>query len=163
MNIYQIASDYEKILQDLYDDEGNVNQTALVALEKNEQDMETKMIAISSFVKNIEAQKNAIADAKKDILEREKKLNKKIDELKGYLLTNMERRGIKEINTPYFDIKLKKNPASVDIIDENSIPDEYRRIKTEVVLDKVKMKDEMLLGVIIPGASLKQGLRVEIR
>ena len=75
----------------------------------------------------------------------------------------MERCAISEIKSPYFVIKLKKCPISTEILDENSIPNDYKKVKEVVTIDKLKLKDEMLAGVVIPGAQLRQNNRLEIR
>jgi hypothetical protein len=163
MHLYQISAEYAEILDNLYDEEGVINNDALIKLEHNELAMEKKVIAIASFIKNLDAEKEAIAAAKKAMGERESRYKKRSDELQGYLLFNMEKRGINQVKCPYFEIKLAKCPASVDILDEKALPAEYTRVKTEVLPDKVKMKKEMLMGVIIPGAALKTNLRLEIK
>lgn len=163
MNLYQISREYEEILNDLYDDEGNVNEQALMKLENNEIAMEKKAIAIASYIKNMDAEREGIASAKKAMAEREQRYKKRSDELLGYLLSNMERRGLTSVKCPYFEIKLKKCPPSVDILDESLLPPEYLRTKTEVSPDKVKMLQEMKVGVIIPGAGLKHNLKLDIQ
>lgn len=163
MKLYEISQEYVEILDNLYDEEGNVNQQALVRLEENKNAMEKKAIAVASFIKNMEAEKDAIEIAKKAMAEREKRYKTRIEDLKGYLQINMEKRGISKITCPYFEIKLKKCPVSVDIYDESQIPEEYKRVKTETAPDKIKIKEEMMVGVIIPGANLKQNMALEIR
>lgn len=163
MKLYEIAKEYEQTLNELYDEEGNVNQEALVKLDNTEVAMEKKAIAVACFIKNMEAEKTAIEEAKKAMAEREKRCKKRIDELEGYLLHNMERCGIDKVSCAYFEIKLKKCPPSVDVFNEEAVPSEYMRTKTELLPDKIKMKEEMMVGVIIPGVSLKTNLRLEIR
>jgi hypothetical protein len=163
MNLYEISSEYAAILNDLYDDEGNVNQQALARLEENEQALEKKAIAIASFIKNMDAEREAIENAKKCMAEREVRFKKRISDLKGYLLSHMEIRGINKITSPHFEIKLKKCPLSVNIVNENLLPDDYKRIKTEVLPDKIKILAEMKEGVIIPGACLQQNLTIDIK
>lgn len=163
MSLYEISKEYAEILNDLYDENGEINQSAVMKLEQNEVAMEKKAIAIASFIKNMDAERQAIDEAKKAMAERAARYKKRCDDLEGYLLSTMERRGINKITCPYFEIKLKKCPVSVDIVDSNLLPNEYLRTKTEVVPDKIKIKDEMLVGVIVPGAALKQNLRLEIR
>lgn len=163
MKLFEISKEYEEILDDLYDDEGNVNEQALVKLDENKQAMEQKAIAIASYIQNMSAEREAIKTAKQAMLEREKRYEKRIDDLQGYLLMNMERRGINLIKTPYFEIKLKKCPLSVRIDNEDAIPGEYKRTKTEVLPDKIKMLNEMKVGVIIPGVSLQQNIKLDIR
>ena len=163
MKLYEITAEYASILHELYEEDGTLNPQALAKLEDNEIAMEKKAIAIASFIKNMDAERHAIDEAKKAMTEREKRFKKRIDDLEDYLLVNMERRGINHISCAYFDIKVKKCPPSVDIYDEIALPDEYKRTKTEIVADKIKMKDEMIAGVVIPGANLKNKMRLEIR
>jgi hypothetical protein len=165
MNLYQINAEYQQILDDLYDDEGNVNQDALIKLEQNEITLEKKAIAIASYIKNMEAEKTAIDSAKKSMAEREKRYKKKIDDLMGYLLAGMESRGLKSVKCPYFEIKLKECPLSVD--DENTnidlLPDEYKRVKVETSPDKIKLLQDRKLGVVIPGAAFKNNMSLTIK
>jgi Siphovirus Gp157 len=165
MNLYKINSEYEQILNELYDDEGQVNQEALMRLDQNDMTMENKVIAVASYIKNLDAEREAIDAAKKAMAEREKAHKKKISDLQGYLLVNMERRGITKVTCPYFEISLKKCPLSVDDDQLNMevLPDEYKRTKTEVLPDKVKILQEMKVGVIIPGVGLKQDMRLQIK
>ncbi len=65
MNLYQISQEYQEILNDLYDEEGNVNQGALMRLDSNEKAMEKKVIAVASYIKNMDAEREAIDIAKK--------------------------------------------------------------------------------------------------
>lgn len=163
MKLFEITKEYEDILNDLYDEDGVVNETALALLEKNESAMEQKAIAIASFIQNMDAERDAIDKAKAAMIDREKRYKKRIEDLKGYLLTHMERRSINKISCPYFEINLKKCPPSVAITDEKLLPEEYKRTKVEVLPDKIKMLSEMKVGVLIPGAHLQQSLRLEIK
>lgn len=165
MKLFEISREYEEILNELYDEEGNINEQALIKLEHNEVAMEKKAIAIASFIQNLNAEREAIAKAKEGMAEREKRYKKKMDELQGYLLFNMEKRGMNEVKCPYFEIRLKKCPLSVDddTLDMDLLPDEYKRTKVKVEPDKVKILQEMKVGVIIPGVHLKQNLKLEIR
>lgn len=75
----------------------------------------------------------------------------------------MERCGFTEIKSPYFVIKLRKNPVSTDIIDESVIPDEYKKTREVVSIDRARIRDELRAGVIVPGAELRQNNRIEIK
>ena len=164
MKLFEIANQYENILSQTFDSEtGEINEEALTALDAVKDDIKEKGIAIASFIKNIDAERKAIEEAKKSMGEREARLNNRVTYLTSYLQSNMERCGITEINCPYFAIKLKKCPISVDVIDENSIPETYKKSKMLVSVDKVKLKEEMLAGVIVQGAALKQNMRLEIK
>lgn len=164
MKLYEIANEYQHILEQSVNEEtGEVNENALIKLDEIEVQLHEKGIAVASYIKNIEAERKAIEEAKKSMAAREAKLDKEIDFLTNYLQSNMEKCGITEIKSPYFVVKLKKCPYSTDILNETLIPDEYRKVKAVVTIDKVRIKEEMLAGVVIPGAALRQNNRVEIR
>lgn len=163
MNLYQIANEYQQIFS-MVDENGELDMTALQKLDEMEGALENKAIALASYIKNIEAERTAIEIAKKAMAEREKRLDRRVESLTDYLQSNMERCGINEITrSPYFTIKLKKCPVSVDVLDENAIPNDYKVRKEVVSIDKMKIKDELKEGVIIPGVQLKQNIRLEIK
>jgi len=164
MKLYEISNEYQNVLQEAVNEEtGEISEQALMRLDEISSDFNKKGIAIASYIENIEAEEKAI-DAAIDRMERRKKqLKNQVQFLTNYLQTNMERCDIKEISCPYFVIKLKKCPQSVDIIDENIIPIDYKKVKEIISLDKLKIKEEILLGVHVPGATLKQNNRLEIR
>lgn len=164
MKLFEIASQYEALLDQTFDPEtGEINETALAHFEEIKDEMNNKGIAVASYIKNLEAERKAIEDAKKSMADRETRLERRVSYLTNYLQSNMERCGITEISSPYFVVKLKKCPVSVEVLDEATIPDDYKRSKTTVSVDKVKIKEEILAGVIIPGASLKQNIKLDIR
>lgn len=164
MNLYKIANDYEEILSKTFDeDTGEINENAVALLEIKKDEVQEKAINVAAYIKNIDAERKAIEEAKKEMAAREFLLEKRVDYLTEYLQSNMERCGITEIKSPCFVIKLKKCPISTDIYDENMVPDDYKKIKEVVSIDKMKLKEKMLAGIVIPGASLKQNNRLEIR
>lgn len=164
MKLFEIANEYQVILEQAFDSEtGEIDETALAKLDDVKNDIKEKGIALASFIQNIDAERNAIEVAKKAMAEREARLDRRVIYLKSYLQGNMERCGINEISCAHFAVKLKKCPLSVDVIDESAIPDEYKKVKSVVSVDKIKIKDELLAGVVIPGVAMKQNLRLEIR
>lgn len=164
MNLFDISQEYQSILANTFDPEtGEVNETSLVKLDEISAKVEEKSIAVASYIKNLDAERKAIDEAKRNMADREKSLERRVEWLTNYLQTNMERCGINEIRSPYFGIRLKKCPISVDIQDENIIPNDYKKTKEVVSIDKLKIKEEILAGVVIPGATLKQNNRLEIK
>lgn len=163
MKLYEINAEYRDILNDIDNEDEQVRTNALAKLESNALAVKEKIIAVASFIKNMEAEHDAIKEAKTQMAEREKRFKKKIDDLESYLQANMEMRGISHISCPYFDIKLVKNPPSVNVEDEDKLDQEYIRTITEHKIDKAKLKEHLLAGVIIEGASLKQGTSLRIK
>jgi hypothetical protein len=164
MKLFEISNEYESILDQTFDKEtGEINDKAIAMLNEIKSDIKDKGIAVASFIKNMDAEREAISNAKKMMAEREARLTSRVNYLTSYLQANMERCGINELSCAYFTVKLKKCPVSVFIENEKDIPEEYKKKKEEISLDKIKLKEHIQAGVVVPGASLKQNLRLEIR
>lgn len=164
MSLYEIANKYQEVLSKTFDPEtGEVNENAIALLELAELDVKEKSIAVASYIKNMEAERDAIERAKRNMAEREQALDKRMDYLEDYLQSNMERCGIKEISCPEFVIRLKKCPWSTEIQNEEFVPDKYKKRKEVVTLDRLKIKEDILAGIEIPGAAIKQSNRLEIK
>ena len=164
MNLYEIANEYELALSGSFDDEtGEVSEGALMELERLTGDIKEKGIAIASYIGNLEAEANAIDSAINSMKKRQIALEKKQAALREYLKSNMERCEITEISSPYFTMKLKKCPISVDIINQLSIPIQYRSAKITEIIDKIAIKTDLAKGIEVAGAMLKQNTRLEIK
>lgn len=162
--LYKITNEYQRLLSDLIDEEtGEVDQNSVMLLDNLLVEAEDKAIAVASYIKNLGAEVNAIRQAKREMQERELAIENKQEWLINYLQSNMERLGITEVKCPYFAIKLKKCPISTDIQDEDLIPDEYKKKKEVVSVDKLKIKEDLQAGIDVPGAALKTNMRLEIR
>lgn len=163
MNLYAIAETYNNVFQ-LINDAEEVRHEDFDRLNEIGESFEDKAIAVASFLKNLQAEREAIKSAKESMAAREKRLSSKVEWMTDYLQQNMERCQISEISkSPYFCIKLKKCPPSLFIQDESLVPDKYRKVKKEVSIDKNMIKDDINSGVVVEGCSLQQGTRVEIK
>jgi len=94
----------------------------------------------------------------------EKSMDAKQEKLNKYIKENMEKLGLDKIETPLGNLTIKKNPASVNIIDESLISREYikEKITTSVNLTAIKKdieKDIKVLGVEL----VKTNTRLEIK
>ena len=91
----------------------------------------------------------------KRLQEYKKAETNKLDRYKEYIKDNMEAMGIDKIETGAGKLQIAKSPISVDIIDENLIPDEYKVIIAETKVDKKKIADNFkATGEIIPGVRI---------
>ena len=52
----------------------------------------------------------------------------------------MERNGITKIETELGTLSIAKSPATVEVIDQEQVPDEFLRIKTSIEVDKTAIK-----------------------
>lgn len=172
MKLYEITNEMLQIIEAINSlnlpEEGNTLRIS--ELEKlNEfddwsQSFKEKAIAISSYIKNKEAELTAVKDAMDKMNKRKKRLEREIEYFESYLKEHMEKIGLNEIkDSPYFVIKIKQNPHSVTIINEESIPNEYKKERIDISIDKKKLLEDLKMGLIIEGAELSQKTRIEIK
>lgn len=168
MSFWEIGNEYSKLISQLYDPEtGEVNEEVDAQLSALSTAKEDKCIAITSWIKHLEAEKKEIEFMKHEVLEREKAYDEAINRNLDYLKRNMEHHGISEVKCKYFTIRIKKNRHSTDVLDESQIPERFIRtreiVKLEIKADKEAIKEEVLrTGVQVPGAHVHQKTKLEI-
>lgn len=69
-----------------------------------------------------------------------KNLETQEEEMKDNILNWMMENGLKTVETLKQRFTVKQNPPSVTIIDENMIPQNFKKLQTKVVVDKTAIK-----------------------
>lgn len=164
LSLYELSSTYLEALDNLTDPELDlplevVNDT----LEALGDEMETKAINVTKFMRNMEATAKAIKEAEAEMYKRRRSLETRIKWMKDYLKGNMEHTGITKIECPYFKLSIQKNPASVNITDEKAIPDQFKEQVISWKIDKTAIKNAIKTGETVTGAVLANGTRLAIR
>ena len=163
-SLYVLASEYEQAMNKLLDgdyDEVTIKDT----LEGMAGDLEAKAVNVGMFIRNLEASAEQIKLAEKAMAERRKALENKAEQIKTYLFENMKRTGITKIESPYFALTIKKNPAKLVIDDTGLIPTELYVYPEPPAPypDNAKIKDMLKAGQEVAGAHLQQDERLEIK
>lgn len=120
---------------------------------------EDKIEGISLWIKNLEAEKEAVKNEKNNFADREKRLGKKIESLKGYLTYALDGQ---KFSTPRVAVSFRKS-ESVHITDEYLIPDEYKVFTVVKKPDKGVIKDALKKGKEIMGAELLEKRNISIK
>ena len=165
MNLYQLSAGYQQISAQIEDATAEELPVLLDTLESIETMLPVKAEGYGKIISWFERLAEAKDAEAKRLSDSAKDLRKKTDALRGRLLTAMIETGKEEIRTDLFVMKVKNNPASVDIYNPLVVPDEYKKTKTEITVtpDKIKIKSALQSGVDVPGAILMQGRRLEIK
>lgn len=163
MNLYEISNQYLDALNGLKNLDAD-EQTIKDTLESMSlvEDFNEKSVAVASFFQNMEAEANAIKEAEKRMELRRKSIESRVDYLKSYLKSNMERTGITSIECPYFKISLVNNPPSVSVIDESLLPQETINEKVVREVVKTAIKEYINKHGACPGAEIKHSKRLKI-
>lgn len=85
------------------------------------------------------------------------------DNLRAMVIGIMEAAGKSKIEGRLCKLSLRDNPSAVDVAQPEMVPDEFKRTKTTVEIDKTKIKAELAAGHAVPGCSLTRGKRLEVK
>lgn len=163
MSLYEINQSYANLFDRF--EEGEVTPEELqetgnmLAIE-----LQNKSRNIIGYEKSIELAINTYKDEEKRLAERRKVLENKLDRYKEYVKKNMEQMGLQKIETPLGVLSICKSPASVEILDESMIPNEYKTQKIVECVDKKAIKEAIQNGENIQGVKLvedKTSLRIK--
>ena len=162
--LYTLADEYigaANALQNLDLDD----QTIADTLESLAGEIEVKSTNVSFVIRNMESLAEQIKQAEQQMASQGKAIENRAENVRKYLLINMERCGISKIESPYFKISVKQNPASVVIDNEGQIPCEFYRYPEAPppAPDKKAIKSAIESGIDVPGAHLERIIRVEIK
>lgn len=165
MQLYQLTSQH-RALEALQIEE--TDDAALQAmydtLDGLEGEIQAKGLSVAAYVLNVEAMATACMDASKRLNERAKRIQRRADAIRQYLHNNMEAVGLTKIESPEFTLTIRKNPPSVQIIDQDAIPQEYwvQPPAPAPSLDKRGIASKLKLGQDVPGCTLSNGTRLDI-
>ena len=160
MKLYELTQNYMN-LQALLEDETISQDIIEAAMKEVGDDIEEKAQNYAVIMKNLEAEAEALEKEEKRLAARKSSLRNRNKILKDNLENNMKAIGKTKFKTNLFSFNIGKNPPSVNIDDENLIPDQYI-VYTKSAAKKA-MLDDIKQGVIIPGVSLKQTESLRIR
>ena len=156
MTLYELDKAIADFELEVNEDGEVLNIDELDELQMARQD---KIEGISLWVKNLEAEKEAVKHEKDNFADREKRLGKKIDSLKGYLTYALDGQ---KFSTPKVAVSFRKS-ESVHITDEYLIPDEYKLFTVVKKPDKKVLKDALKKGKDIMGCELVEKQNISIK
>lgn len=127
--------------------------------------LQQKSQNIIGYTKNIELTIEAMKTEEKRISEQRKVLENKLDNFKQYVKECMEQNGINKIETGLGTISIANNPISVEIENEEEVPDEFKAVITTTKIDKTKIKDNFKeTGEIPKGVKINtENTRLQIK
>lgn len=168
-SLYNIAAEHRQMvdrMMSIYDADQESDAGVIAdTIEAESYPLETKAQSIGYVIKNMEALVAAIKSAEQDMASRRKKVERRIEHLRDYMLTCLGVAGVHKIDGPHFTIAVRNNPPSVDIFNEALLPKEFvtQSPAPPPVPNKAAIRDAIKAGVDVPGATLVQSKRLEIK
>ena len=144
-----------RMIEDEWDMMGEEERSvAMELLIQREMASVEKIAGMLGYVRNREAFAQACMLEEKRISTRRKSIEAFNDRLTEAIKSYMILKGKDKIEAGTFQLSLRKNPASVDITDEKSIPAKYQEVKTVLSFPKDAIKAALKAGEEVPGAKL---------
>jgi hypothetical protein len=151
LNLYEITNAFPVLMENDEITEENkkqIEEELTLLLQQKSQN-------IIGYIRNMELTIDAMKNEEKRISERRKQIENKITNFKEYVKNCMEQNGIIKIETGLGTLSTAKSPISVEIINEDLIPAEYKtevitiKVNKKKVADNFKSTGEVIEGVIV--------------
>ena len=124
-----------------------------------------KSQSIIGYTKNIELTIEAMKTEEKRISDNRKILENRLAKFKEYVKECMEKGGFTKIETELGQLSIAKNPMSVEIENEEKIPNEFKVEVVTTKVDRTAIKNHFKeTGELIPGIKIiteKTNLRIK--
>ena len=137
LSLYEITNAFPALMEseEITEAEKNEIQAELTML------LQQKSQNIIGYTKNIELTINAMKEEEDRIASNRKALENKLTRFKQYVKECMENNGITKIETGLGTLSIAKSPASVEIVNEDEVPNEFKQETITVKIDKTKIKN----------------------
>ena len=144
-NTFPIIMENEELTEELKQD--LIEELTILLQQKSKN--------IIGYSRNMELTIEAMKNEEKRIAERRKSLENRLSKLKEYVKGCMEQNGITKLETEIGTLSIAKNPISVEVINEDEIPNEYKQEIITTKIDKKAISDNFkATGEIIPGVKI---------
>ena len=117
-----------------------------------------KVENIACWIKNLQAEAEAYKKEEEAFRIRRKQAESRIESLKRYLTNWVSGE---KIETDRCKVTWRKS-VSVEIQDESRVPEDYKKEKVIMNIDKVSIKKALTGGEEVPGASLLEKQNIQI-
>lgn len=159
MNLWQIDEAIEQALDNACDPEtGEVNESAYAKVAELEMQAEEKIENTALFIKNVDAEVDALDKEIKALQKRKKVAANRRDGAKRYLSSFLDG---KKYKSPKVEISFRTSQA-VEVTDVSKLPEMFLRYK-DPDADKVALKKALKDGALIPGAVLVNNVNMQIK
>lgn len=161
-SIYQIQNEFQLIIAEVINNEGEITPEIETALTINKEQLQSKAIDYSYVIKQIDSDCEQI-DAELKRLQQLKKVRTNLAErLKDTISNAMNLYEVEKIETPLIKLSFR-NSESVEITNESQLDACFIVTKTVSSPDKKAIKDAIKNGVFVEGATISYNKNLQIR
>lgn len=160
ISLYELTSEHRLICDAIEEAGGEITPEIEAMLAINEENFLTKAEGYAEIIA-----KYAIlaenAKTRKAQCERVQKIAENaVKRMKERILGAMQEYNLQKVECGLHKFSLRTSKA-VEITDEAKIPNDYIKVSTSV--DKKKLRDDLMAGVAVEGAELKENTTIQMR
>lgn len=133
LSLYQITSAFPMLMEQ----EEMTEEDKIKVEEELTKLLQEKSQSIIGYYRNNELTIQAMKEEEKRIAEVRKALENRNEKFKKYVKECMENAGFTKIETTLGSLSIARSPISIEIVNEDEVPSEY---KTEIVTTKTDKK-----------------------
>lgn len=154
--LYELTGQFNHVAEMLTDE--HIEQEVIIhTLESIDAAIEEKADNYAKLIKNQESDSKGIAEEIKRLQARKQAKDNNVKNMKLSLQNAMNEIGKTKFKTELFSFNIQNNPVKVDIVDEDLIPDKFKKIKIEYDKTAIKKAEN------VPGVELIQSESLRIR
>ncbi len=133
LSLYQITSAFPMLMEQ----EEMTEEDKIKVEEELTKLLQEKSQSIIGYYRNNELTIQAMKEEEKRIAEVRKALENRNEKFKKYVKECMENAGFTKIETTLGSLSIARSPISIEIVNEDEVPSEY---KTEIITTKTDRK-----------------------
>ena len=160
--LYKLADEYVAIAMQLADSD-LPDDVIADTLEGASGDIENKAWNTAALILQFEGEAAMIKEAEQRMSSRRKSLEKRVQWMRDYMLVQLIRTGIGEIDSPEFVIRVHDNPPKVVLDDEELVPAAFKQTEVVTSIRKADIRRLLLEGQPVAGAHLESEKRLSIK
>ena len=161
-SLYEITGEYAALLGALEAAETDEEAEAIyLSIEAVDADLGAKADAYARIMRNYQSDAEALKAEIDRLAAKKKRAEAAVERMKAAMLENMQKLGLKDIQTSIGKWRVQQNPWSCSVQDPDEVPAEYHipqpdKIDARGILDNFKATGEILPGVEI---TRREGVR----
>jgi hypothetical protein len=162
MNIYKIQNEFQLIIAEVINNEGEITPELETALTINKEQLQSKAVDYCYVIKQLDYDCEQI-DNEIARLNKLKKVRANLtDRLKNTVSSAMQLFEVEKIETPLIKLSFR-NSESVEITNEQQLDAKFIVTKTVSTPDKKAIKDAIKNGEVVEGATISYNKNLQIR
>ena len=163
LTLYQLADEYRQLMELAASDEADEDSFG-AALEAMRDEIMICAVPLAQVARNLESFEQQIEAAIETMAQRANRAKCRATAIRVYLKERMEQASISKLDSPFFSLAIRKNPAKVMIADDALIPRDYLRVIPErLEPNKPEIAKALKSGIDVDGCRLETTTRLEIK